>query len=212
MMGGTLAKACSQHVHFEEETIAFVAKQILKAIEFFHYKGYYFYFFFIFFLLKINILKGFVHRDLKTANIMLTTEGEVKISIKIKKIYFCRHFSFKIKLKKKVDFGLMTEIPTHSYPIHLKNTFGVSQNSKSNSEIKNQNSETPTKVRSESQNFDNSSSKNQILESPKNLNSESPKSSTTTPEAQNPKSYSRKGSLFSLLTSTLIKRFKTNKI
>jgi hypothetical protein len=59
MEGGTLTEAIRGY-DFEEKHIAYVAKEMLKGIKYLH-------------------SNGLVHRDLKSANIMMTTEGDVKL-------------------------------------------------------------------------------------------------------------------------------------
>jgi len=59
MEGGTLSEAVNL-CKFEENQIAYVAKELLKGIEFLH-------------------SKDFVHRDLKSANVMMSITGEIKI-------------------------------------------------------------------------------------------------------------------------------------
>lgn len=59
MEGGTLTQAASQF-QFQEKHVAYVAKQVLTALSFLHGR---------------NLL----HRDLKSPNIMLTIDGEVKL-------------------------------------------------------------------------------------------------------------------------------------
>eukprot|EP01117_Protostelium_nocturnum_P013933 TRINITY_DN5251_c0_g1_i1.p1 TRINITY_DN5251_c0_g1~~TRINITY_DN5251_c0_g1_i1.p1 ORF type:complete len:411 (-),score=103.38 TRINITY_DN5251_c0_g1_i1:328-1560(-) len=59
MAGGTLSDARKIRP-FNEQQIAYVAREILKALEFIHYKE-------------------LIHRDLKSSNIMLTTNGDVKL-------------------------------------------------------------------------------------------------------------------------------------
>jgi len=59
MEGGTLTQAVNAY-DFLEPQIAFVAREILHALEFIH-----------------NL--GFVHRDLKSANVMMTINGEIKL-------------------------------------------------------------------------------------------------------------------------------------
>jgi len=59
MAGGTLTQAATE-TSFTEPQIAYVAKELLKALEFIH-------------------AKGCVHRDVKSDNCMMTTKGEVKL-------------------------------------------------------------------------------------------------------------------------------------
>jgi len=59
MAGGTLTQAAAE-TSFTEDQIAYVARELLKALEFIHSKGH-------------------VHRDVKSDNCMLTTKGEVKL-------------------------------------------------------------------------------------------------------------------------------------
>mmetsp|Transcript_15120 Transcript_15120/g.22651 ORF Transcript_15120/g.22651 Transcript_15120/m.22651 type:complete len:504 (+) Transcript_15120:35-1546(+) len=67
--GGTLRQAAEEY-RFLEKHIAYTAKEILTALAFLHEKG-------------------IVHRDLKSENIMMTTDGQIKL----------------------IDFGLCTEVP-----------------------------------------------------------------------------------------------------
>lgn len=60
MQGGTLAEAVERY-SFAESSVAYVAREILKALEYLH--GH-----------------NLVHRDLKSANVMLTVEGKIKLS------------------------------------------------------------------------------------------------------------------------------------
>lgn len=60
MAGGTLHQAL-EIASFTEEQSAFIAREILKALQFLHYRE-------------------LIHRDLKGSNIMLTLFGEVKLS------------------------------------------------------------------------------------------------------------------------------------
>eukprot|EP01130_Rhizamoeba_saxonica_P006769 TRINITY_DN2704_c1_g1_i2.p1 TRINITY_DN2704_c1_g1~~TRINITY_DN2704_c1_g1_i2.p1 ORF type:complete len:296 (-),score=50.83 TRINITY_DN2704_c1_g1_i2:28-915(-) len=57
--GGTLSIACRSH-KFSDQHIAFIARSILRGLEFMHNKG-------------------IVHRDLKSSNVMLSLQGTVKI-------------------------------------------------------------------------------------------------------------------------------------
>jgi len=66
--GGTLAEVAEQY-SLETEHIAYIAGQILQALQYLHSNNY-------------------VHRDLKSANVMLSIEGKVKL----------------------IDFGLCTDI------------------------------------------------------------------------------------------------------
>eukprot|EP01111_Echinosteliopsis_oligospora_P004295 TRINITY_DN1686_c1_g1_i4.p1 TRINITY_DN1686_c1_g1~~TRINITY_DN1686_c1_g1_i4.p1 ORF type:complete len:767 (+),score=235.94 TRINITY_DN1686_c1_g1_i4:238-2538(+) len=59
MQGGTLAESVERY-SFVESSVAYVAREVLKALEYLH---------------NLN----FVHRDLKSANIMLTVEGRIKL-------------------------------------------------------------------------------------------------------------------------------------
>jgi len=59
MLGGTLRQAVKAHT-FKEPQIAYVAREVLKALEFLHHRK-------------------FVHRDLKSSNIMLTCDGRIKL-------------------------------------------------------------------------------------------------------------------------------------
>jgi p21-activated kinase 1 len=60
MEGGTLAQAARDFT-FQEKEIAFVAREMLKALSFLHSKKY-------------------AHRDLKSSNVMMTIQGQVKLS------------------------------------------------------------------------------------------------------------------------------------
>ena len=60
MEGGTLTEACKNFA-FKEPQIAYVAKNILEGLCYLHDRN-------------------LVHRDLKSANIMLTIKGQVKLS------------------------------------------------------------------------------------------------------------------------------------
>jgi len=68
LQGGTLGEAASMH-RMDENHIAFIAREILKPLKYLHSLHY-------------------VHRDLKSANVMLSIEGTVKL----------------------IDFGLCTDI------------------------------------------------------------------------------------------------------
>lgn len=57
--GGTLSEIVKCH-KFKESHIAYVAREILKALHYLHSKGY-------------------VHRDIKSSNIMLSTDGNIKL-------------------------------------------------------------------------------------------------------------------------------------
>lgn len=57
--GGTLSEAAKIH-QFSEKHIAYVAREMLKALKFLH-------------------KKGMVHRDLKSANVMMSVDGEIKL-------------------------------------------------------------------------------------------------------------------------------------
>ena len=59
MEGGTLDTALKTHAFTEKET-AFIAKELLKGLEFLHYKK-------------------MIHRDVTCNNIMLTCQGAVKL-------------------------------------------------------------------------------------------------------------------------------------
>jgi len=59
MEGGTLTESCKKH-NFEEDEIAYVSKHMLLALIFMH---------------KNSI----THRDLKSANVMMTIEGDIKL-------------------------------------------------------------------------------------------------------------------------------------
>jgi len=59
MQGGTLAEAVERY-SFAETSVAYVAREMLKALEYLH--GH-----------------NLVHRDLKSANVMLTVEGKIKL-------------------------------------------------------------------------------------------------------------------------------------
>ncbi|EFA76297.1 protein serine/threonine kinase [Heterostelium album PN500] len=72
MEGGTLSEASYQYP-FQESNIAYVAQEILLGIHYLH-------------------TNQFVHRDLKSQNIMMTTGGDIKI----------------------IDFGLCTPLIKHS--------------------------------------------------------------------------------------------------
>lgn len=65
MTGGTLGSAIETY-SFTEVEIAYLAREVLRGIQYLHCKFY-------------------VHRDLKPSNIMLTGEGNVKLSM----ISFC---------------------------------------------------------------------------------------------------------------------------
>jgi len=57
--GGTLSEAAKAHT-FTDEHVAFVAREMLKALKFLHAKNY-------------------VHRDLKSTNVMMSIKGEIKL-------------------------------------------------------------------------------------------------------------------------------------
>jgi len=59
MQGGTLSEAVEKY-SFGETSVAYVAREMLSALEYLH---------------KNNL----VHRDLKSANVMLTVEGKIKL-------------------------------------------------------------------------------------------------------------------------------------
>jgi len=59
MQGGTLAEAVERY-SFAESSVAYVAREILRALEYLH-------------------SHNLVHRDLKSANVMLTVEGKIKL-------------------------------------------------------------------------------------------------------------------------------------
>lgn len=59
MQGGTLAEAVERY-SFAETSVAYVAREILRALEYLH-------------------SHNLVHRDLKSANVMLTVEGKIKL-------------------------------------------------------------------------------------------------------------------------------------
>ncbi|EGG23103.1 protein serine/threonine kinase [Cavenderia fasciculata] len=59
MEGGTLSEASSQYP-FQESNIAYVAREILVALHYLH-------------------SNGFVHRDLKSQNVMMTPSGDIKL-------------------------------------------------------------------------------------------------------------------------------------
>ncbi|KYR00745.1 protein serine/threonine kinase [Tieghemostelium lacteum] len=59
MEGGTLTEACQQYP-FQESNIAYVAKEALQGLQYLHQNH-------------------LVHRDLKSQNIMMTTNGEIKL-------------------------------------------------------------------------------------------------------------------------------------
>jgi hypothetical protein len=59
MQGGTLAEAVERY-SFAESSVAYVAREILRALEYLH-------------------SHSLVHRDLKSANVMLTVEGKIKL-------------------------------------------------------------------------------------------------------------------------------------
>ncbi len=61
MEGGSLSEAVKKY-HFDESHVAYVAREVLQGIRYLH---------------SNNI----VHRDLKSANVMMTTKGDIKISI-----------------------------------------------------------------------------------------------------------------------------------
>lgn len=57
--GGTLSEAVKDY-QFSERHIAYIAREILKALKYLH-------------------SLGFVHRDLKSANVMMSMDGEIKL-------------------------------------------------------------------------------------------------------------------------------------
>eukprot|EP00026_Physarum_polycephalum_P003650 Phypoly_transcript_03663.p1 GENE.Phypoly_transcript_03663~~Phypoly_transcript_03663.p1 ORF type:complete len:665 (+),score=125.19 Phypoly_transcript_03663:141-2135(+) len=59
MQGGTLAEAVERY-SFAESSVAYVAREMLRALEYLH-------------------SHNLVHRDLKSANVMLTVEGKIKL-------------------------------------------------------------------------------------------------------------------------------------
>lgn len=59
MQGGTLAEAVERY-SFAESSVAYVAREILRALDYLHNHS-------------------LVHRDLKSANVMLTVEGKIKL-------------------------------------------------------------------------------------------------------------------------------------
>ncbi len=59
MQGGTISQACERH-RFTEPHIAYICKGVVNALAYLH-----------------NL--GLIHRDLKSANIMLTVNGDVKL-------------------------------------------------------------------------------------------------------------------------------------
>lgn len=61
MQGGTLGEA-SKGYEFKDPQIAYVAREMLKGIKCLHDGGY-------------------AHRDLKSSNVMLTIQGDVKLSM-----------------------------------------------------------------------------------------------------------------------------------
>lgn len=61
MEGGTLTEA-SKGYNFKEPHVAYVAKNILQGLVYLHDRN-------------------LVHRDLKSANIMMTIKGQVKLSM-----------------------------------------------------------------------------------------------------------------------------------
>ena len=60
MHGGTLHEAARAH-RFEDKHIAYVAREVLKALKFLHGKK-------------------FAHRDLKSQNVMMAINGAIKLS------------------------------------------------------------------------------------------------------------------------------------
>jgi len=77
MEGGTLTEAL-KGFNFEEKHIAFAAKEMLKGIKYLHGRN-------------------LVHRDLKSGNIMMTTQGDVKL----------------------IDFGLCVDLNEEKEPEHM---------------------------------------------------------------------------------------------
>lgn len=61
MEGGTLSQAAKAY-KFGEEHVAFVARETLKGLQYLHEKNW-------------------AHRDLKSHNIMMSIEGEIKLSM-----------------------------------------------------------------------------------------------------------------------------------
>jgi serine/threonine protein kinase len=57
--GGTLNEAVKVH-QFSEKHIAYVAREMLKGLKYLH-------------------AQGFVHRDLKSANVMMSIDGDIKL-------------------------------------------------------------------------------------------------------------------------------------
>jgi len=77
MEGGTLTEAL-KGFNFEEKHIAFAAKEMLKGMRYLHGRN-------------------LVHRDLKSGNIMMTTQGDVKL----------------------IDFGLCVDLAEDEQPEHM---------------------------------------------------------------------------------------------
>jgi len=59
MQGGTLMEAAQKHP-FEEKDVAYVAREMLKGLDYLHSMSY-------------------AHRDLKSANVMMSVEGDIKL-------------------------------------------------------------------------------------------------------------------------------------
>jgi len=61
LQGGTLADALRLGTRFSDKHVAYIAREVLRSLKYLHNT------------------KGWVHRDLKTSNIMLSTSGMVKL-------------------------------------------------------------------------------------------------------------------------------------
>jgi len=85
MEGGTLKEATGSY-HFQESHLAYIAREVLKGLSYLHK----------------NTL---VHRDLKPGNIMLTIEGNIKISLRSLELSLLLFFSSSLDLLLSISFS-----------------------------------------------------------------------------------------------------------